>query len=50
LVGRALEVELADWLREERTFEGPEPLRRAIAADVAETRRRLAAGAVPAEG
>jgi len=50
LVGRPLEVELADWLREERTFDGPEPLRHAIAADVAETRRRLAAGAVPAEG
>jgi FAD synthase len=35
-------VELVDWLRPEERFDGPEALIRAIDADVAETRRRLA--------
>ena len=42
LYGRDLTVELVDWLRPEERFDGPEALIRAIDADVAETRRRLA--------
>ncbi len=45
LVGRSLELELVDWLRPELRFEGPEALRAAIARDVDETRKRLAAPA-----
>jgi riboflavin kinase/FMN adenylyltransferase len=41
LVGRALEVEFVDWLRPELRFESLPALSAAIAADVAETRRRL---------
>ncbi len=48
LVGRSLEVEFDSWLREEKTFEGPGPLIEAMREDVAEVRRRLAAGAAPA--
>lgn len=48
LVGRGLEVEFDSWLREEKTFEGPGPLIEAMREDVAEIRRRLAAGAAPA--
>ena len=43
LVGLELEVEFVDWLRAEERFESPEALKAAIAADVAETRRRLSA-------
>jgi riboflavin kinase / FMN adenylyltransferase len=45
LVGRELTVELDSWIREERKFEGREPLIAAIAADVEETRRRLGSAA-----
>jgi riboflavin kinase/FMN adenylyltransferase len=45
LVGRELELELVDWLRAELRFDGPAALRAAIARDVEETRRRLAAPA-----
>ena len=41
LVGRALEVEMDSWLREEKLFDGAEPLIEAMHADVAEVRRRL---------
>lgn len=41
LVGRALAVELVDWLRDEAKFDTLEQLVRAIDGDVAETRRRL---------
>ena len=45
LVGRSLELELVDWLRPELRFDGPEALREAIARDVEQTRKRLAAPA-----
>ena len=41
LVGRALEVELVDWLRPEIRFESSDALVQAMGQDVAETRRRL---------
>lgn len=44
LVGQNLEVEFDSWLREEKTFQGPGPLIEAMREDVAEVRRRLAAG------
>jgi len=50
LVGRAVEVEFDSWLREEKRFEGPEPLIEAMRADVAEVRARLGSGQVPAGG
>jgi len=43
LVGQELELEFVDWLRAEEKFESPDALRNAMAGDVAETRRRLAA-------
>jgi riboflavin kinase/FMN adenylyltransferase len=43
LYGRTLRVELVDYLRGERKFDGLEALKAQIAADVAEARRRLAA-------
>jgi riboflavin kinase/FMN adenylyltransferase len=49
LVGRAVEVEFDSWLREEKRFDGPEPLIEAMRADVAEVRERLAHGPVPAD-
>jgi riboflavin kinase/FMN adenylyltransferase len=42
LVGRAMRVELVDWLRPELRFESPAELVAAMENDVAETRRRLA--------
>lgn len=48
LVGHDLEVEFDSWLREERTFEGPDPLIEAMRADVAEVRRRLGSGPISA--
>jgi riboflavin kinase/FMN adenylyltransferase len=44
LPGRDLAVEFVDWLRPEERFENREALVAAIDRDVAETRRRLAAG------
>ena len=49
LVGRTLAVEFDSWLREEKRFDGPEPLIEAMRADVAEVRVRLGPGAVPAD-
>jgi riboflavin kinase/FMN adenylyltransferase len=49
LVGRAVEVEFDSWLREERRFDGPEPLIEAMRADVAEVRARLGPGPVSAD-
>jgi riboflavin kinase/FMN adenylyltransferase len=43
LTGRELSVELVDWVRGQERFEGPEPLRAAMARDVAAVRGRLAA-------
>ncbi|MBI1798858.1 MAG: bifunctional riboflavin kinase/FAD synthetase [Candidatus Eisenbacteria bacterium] len=42
LVGRTLTVEFVDWLRPERKYENAAALAEAIAADVEETRVRLA--------
>lgn len=50
LVGREVEVEMDSWLREEKAFDGAEPLIAAMRADIAEVRRRLGGGPVPAKG
>jgi riboflavin kinase/FMN adenylyltransferase len=42
LVGRELELEFVDWLRAEEKFGSAAALQAAMAADVSETRRRLA--------
>ena len=47
LVGKGLEVEFVDWLRPELRFDSPSELSRAIAQDVAETRRRLVSVPAP---
>jgi len=47
LVGSDLTVEFDSWLREEKRFEGTDPLVAAIRADVEETRRRLGSTAGP---
>lgn len=44
LVGEPLEVEFADWIRPERSFESAEALVAEMRLDVAEVRRRLAGG------
>ncbi|MEO5618400.1 MAG: bifunctional riboflavin kinase/FAD synthetase [Candidatus Eisenbacteria bacterium] len=44
LVGESLEVEFADWIRPERTFENAAALVAEMERDVAEVRRRLAVG------
>ena len=44
LRGQELQVEILEWLRAERRFPDLEALKAAIAADVDEARRRLAAG------
>lgn len=49
LVGRAVEVEFDSWLREEKKFEGADPLIEAMRLDVAEVRRRLGTGPVAAD-
>jgi riboflavin kinase/FMN adenylyltransferase len=49
LKGKSLEVEFVDWLRPEKKFESAAALVEAIADDVTETRRRLAAAAVTAD-
>ena len=41
LYGRSMELELIDWIREERAFPGPEDLKKRIALDVAEAKRIL---------
>jgi riboflavin kinase/FMN adenylyltransferase len=43
LYGQTLHVDILERLRDEKRFPGPEALKAAIAADVAEARRRLAA-------
>lgn len=43
LAGRELTIELVDWVRGQERFDGPEPLRAAMARDVAIVRSRLAA-------
>ena len=45
LVGQELVVEMVDWLRPERRFDGAEALVEAMREDVEETRRRLRAEA-----
>ncbi|MDB5171858.1 MAG: ribF [Phycisphaerales bacterium] len=40
LYGRVLTVELVDWLRDQRKYDGIEPLKAQIAMDVADTVRR----------
>jgi riboflavin kinase/FMN adenylyltransferase len=47
LYGRDLSVALAEWLRPEQAFPGPEELVRAMHADVAAARERLAAMGPP---
>ncbi len=47
LRGLELQVEILEWLRAEERFPGLDALKAAIAADVAEARRRLAAGLFP---
>jgi riboflavin kinase / FMN adenylyltransferase len=42
LYGQHLDVELVDWLRDQRTFAGTRPLRAAIDQDLLQTRRRTA--------
>ncbi|MDB5302650.1 MAG: ribF [Phycisphaerales bacterium] len=42
LYGRVLTVELVDWLRDQRKYDGIEPLKAQIAMDVADTVRRAA--------
>jgi riboflavin kinase/FMN adenylyltransferase len=42
LVGRSLEVEFDSWLREERRFDGADPLIEAMREDVSTVRQRLA--------
>jgi len=41
LYGRELEIELQDWMREERAFDGPEALIAAMQTDLDDARRRL---------
>ena len=41
LYGRELEIELQDWMREQRAFDGPEALIAAMQADLDDARRRL---------
>ncbi len=43
LLGHEVAVELVDWIRSQERFEGPEPLKAAMARDVADVRIRLAA-------
>jgi riboflavin kinase/FMN adenylyltransferase len=50
LYGRWLVVRLVERLRDEQTFAGPEALRAAIAADVADARVVLARGALTSRG
>lgn len=47
LRGLELQVEILEWLRAEQRFPDLEALKAAIAADVAEARRRLATGSFP---
>ncbi len=42
LLGRNLDVELVDWLRQELKFDSPEALVAAMDGDITETRRRFA--------
>ncbi len=41
LLGREVDVEFVAWMREQKTFETPEALAEAIAADIGQTRTRL---------
>lgn len=43
LAGRELAIELVDWVRGQERFDGPEPLKAAMARDVTAVRGRLAA-------
>ena len=47
LLGRGLEVEFVEWIREQVTFPSAEDLTRAMKRDVAEVRRRLGLEASP---